>query len=235
MEIIFLPLKMMGEIFIPFPFLAIAPALLFAALFYAKKKPFLLVTSFFWAAYLAYESLMKFKILCSGECNIRVDLLLIYPILVIVTLLASYIARPSKIDDSAIAANELEPIHPKGFIVGLWIVAIYLVLSSGIKLFSSLFFFSAVVSASKPTIIFSMVLLILNISAGILLVFYKKLAFYILALAVTLHFSSFAYNYFTFLASAPGISLSKFIFPNVLLLAVLLFVFVLYIKRILWR
>ena len=31
---------------------------------------------------------MYARILCSGECNIRVDLLLIYPILLIVTLAA---------------------------------------------------------------------------------------------------------------------------------------------------
>jgi len=29
---------------------------------------------------------MKVRILCSGECNIRVDLLLIYPILILVSL-----------------------------------------------------------------------------------------------------------------------------------------------------
>jgi hypothetical protein len=32
--------------------------------------------------------LMYARILCSGECNIRVDLLLIYPILLIVTIAA---------------------------------------------------------------------------------------------------------------------------------------------------
>jgi hypothetical protein len=79
---------------------------LFAGLFYLRKKPFLLVTSFLWAAYLVYESLIKFKIICSGECNIRVDLFLIYPILLIATLVASYIARPSKIDDSSTVAKE---------------------------------------------------------------------------------------------------------------------------------
>jgi hypothetical protein len=34
-----------------------------------------------WAAYLVYEYLMYARVLCSGECNIRVDLLLIHPVL----------------------------------------------------------------------------------------------------------------------------------------------------------
>lgn len=34
-----------------------------------------------WAAYAVYESLVHARVLCSGECNIRVDLLLIYPVL----------------------------------------------------------------------------------------------------------------------------------------------------------
>lgn len=28
---------------------------------------------------------MKFRILCSGECNIRIDLLLLYPALIIIS------------------------------------------------------------------------------------------------------------------------------------------------------
>jgi hypothetical protein len=41
-----------------------------------------------WTAYLVYEYLMRWRILCSGECNIRVDLLLIYPVLGIMSLVA---------------------------------------------------------------------------------------------------------------------------------------------------
>jgi hypothetical protein len=36
-----------------------------------------------WLLYGVYEFGMKQRWLCSGECNIRVDLLLIYPVLVI--------------------------------------------------------------------------------------------------------------------------------------------------------
>jgi hypothetical protein len=34
-----------------------------------------------WALYAGYETGMQQRWLCSGECNIRVDLLLIYPAL----------------------------------------------------------------------------------------------------------------------------------------------------------
>lgn len=34
-----------------------------------------------WLAYAVYEWLMATRVLCSGECNIRVDLLLIAPLL----------------------------------------------------------------------------------------------------------------------------------------------------------
>ena len=35
-----------------------------------------------------YEALMKFRVLCSGECNVRVDLLVLYPSLLLVSLAA---------------------------------------------------------------------------------------------------------------------------------------------------
>ena len=44
------------------------------------RKAFL-VLAVMWVAYTAYEYLMYARVLCSGECNIRVDLLLIYPLL----------------------------------------------------------------------------------------------------------------------------------------------------------
>lgn len=39
-----------------------------------------------WMIYGVYEYLMALRILCSGECNIRVDLLLIYPVLLTITI-----------------------------------------------------------------------------------------------------------------------------------------------------
>ena len=43
------------------------------------------VVSLLWAGYAVYEYLMVARVLCSGECNIRVDLLGILPILLGVT------------------------------------------------------------------------------------------------------------------------------------------------------
>jgi hypothetical protein len=36
-----------------------------------------------WLLYAVYETGMQQRWLCSGECNIRVDLLLIYPLLIL--------------------------------------------------------------------------------------------------------------------------------------------------------
>lgn len=43
------------------------------------------VVSLMWSGYAVYEGLMADRVLCSGECNIRVDLLVIVPILLGVT------------------------------------------------------------------------------------------------------------------------------------------------------
>jgi hypothetical protein len=48
-----------------------------------------LLTALGWCVYAVYEYLMYRRVLCSGECNIRVDLLLIYPVLLGSTLWVS--------------------------------------------------------------------------------------------------------------------------------------------------
>ncbi|MRD47540.1 hypothetical protein [Caenimonas koreensis] len=40
-----------------------------------------LVVALLWLVYSVYEYLMYARVLCSGDCNIRIDLLLIYPAL----------------------------------------------------------------------------------------------------------------------------------------------------------
>ena len=52
------------------------------------RRPAALVAARAWLAYFPYEQAMKLRILCSGECNIRVDLLLFYPALLLVSVLA---------------------------------------------------------------------------------------------------------------------------------------------------
>lgn len=70
------------------PYLALVPAVCFSYIYYKTRGKMNLITAFLWAIYGAYEYLMYMRVLCSGECNIRVDLLAIAPILFFFTLLA---------------------------------------------------------------------------------------------------------------------------------------------------
>ena len=56
------------------------------------------VVALLWLAYGVYEQLMTMRVLCTGECNIRVDLLLLYPLLLVATLVALWRAlrRPPR-------------------------------------------------------------------------------------------------------------------------------------------
>lgn len=47
-----------------------------------------MIVGILWFIYGVYEYLMHARVLCSGECNIRVDLLLIYPVLFVMSLVA---------------------------------------------------------------------------------------------------------------------------------------------------
>ena len=69
-------------VLIEYPFLALAPAALFLALFWISKRRLIFMTASIWLAYMGYEYAMMFRLLCSGECNIRVELLVVYPALI---------------------------------------------------------------------------------------------------------------------------------------------------------
>jgi hypothetical protein len=60
--------------------------LLLVACFRLTRNRLVVITGVLWVLYGIYEYLMQIRVLCSGECNIRVDLLLIYPILLIYTI-----------------------------------------------------------------------------------------------------------------------------------------------------
>lgn len=75
-------------VFIGWPFLALVPASLFALMYFRRRRPMVLIAALAWLAYFPYEQAMKLRILCSGECNIRVDLLLLYPLLALLSLVA---------------------------------------------------------------------------------------------------------------------------------------------------
>jgi hypothetical protein len=70
------------------PLLVVSLGLLAIWCFTLSRKIIFSVAAVLWLLYGVYESMMYARILCSGECNIRVDLLLIYPILFIVTIAA---------------------------------------------------------------------------------------------------------------------------------------------------
>lgn len=70
------------------PWLALSVALFLGWLYILGHKKAVLMAAVLWFCYFPYEYGMKLRILCSGECNIRVDLLLIYPLLVLASLTA---------------------------------------------------------------------------------------------------------------------------------------------------
>jgi hypothetical protein len=74
-------LGLMG-ILIEHPWLALIPAAAFlACAAISKRRTVLLVVAVTWLLYFAYELAIKFRVLCSDECDIRVDLLVLYPLL----------------------------------------------------------------------------------------------------------------------------------------------------------
>jgi hypothetical protein len=74
--------------FIRWPLAALIPAALFFFIFHWRKTSFALIAAILWALYAVYESLMAARVLCSGECNIRIDLIALYPLLAVVSLIA---------------------------------------------------------------------------------------------------------------------------------------------------
>ena len=77
-------------LFIAYPWLALVVSAAFAALWWWRRAASAAAVGAAWLAYSAYEFLMRARVLCSGECNIRVDLLLIYPLLLAASLLAAW-------------------------------------------------------------------------------------------------------------------------------------------------
>jgi hypothetical protein len=77
-------LKMMA-IFTQYPWLAAVIGLLLVGLGRSRGRRTAIVVGVIWLLYSAYETAMRLRWLCTGECNIRVDLLLIYPLLLALT------------------------------------------------------------------------------------------------------------------------------------------------------
>jgi hypothetical protein len=79
------PLYRTMAVLIQQPLLAAVPGGLFLVLFAGSRKRLVLIAAAAWLLYVPYEYAMKLRILCSGECNIRVDLLILYPALLLLS------------------------------------------------------------------------------------------------------------------------------------------------------
>jgi hypothetical protein len=81
-------LSKLGEIFIPRPWMALIPVAAFAGLYLLSRSRTVLAAALAWLVYVAWELTIKLRWTCSGDCDIRVDLLLLYPVLLALSALA---------------------------------------------------------------------------------------------------------------------------------------------------
>jgi hypothetical protein len=79
---------LLASTLIAHPWLGLVVAGGFAACWWLDGNSFALGSAMGWAGYAGYEYLMLGRILCTGECNIRVDLLLVYPLLLLLSILS---------------------------------------------------------------------------------------------------------------------------------------------------
>ena len=73
-----------------FVFIAGAVALYFASEALRRPRPGVIVAAIVWLLYAAYEFLISNGTLCDANCNIRVDLILIWPLVWIASLFGIY-------------------------------------------------------------------------------------------------------------------------------------------------
>lgn len=86
-----------ATVFIAHPWAALLVAGGCAALWWLGHNKVALAAAIAWAGYAGYEYLMFGRILCTGDCNIRVDILLIYPLLVLISILAAALGIRSRV------------------------------------------------------------------------------------------------------------------------------------------
>lgn len=75
-------------IFVEQPWIAVIPAVVFFLLYYQFELNLVLAAAVLWVVYSLYELSIWMGILCDQDCNIRVDLLAIYPLLAMISGLA---------------------------------------------------------------------------------------------------------------------------------------------------
>lgn len=86
-------IRWMG-VFAGYPWLTLMPIALFFVLGMKARSRFVTVVAIVWLIYGSYELLMKLRVLCSGDCDIRTDLLFIYPVLMLASIAALVVAVP---------------------------------------------------------------------------------------------------------------------------------------------
>lgn len=74
------------DIFISNPWLALVVAAGLGLLVHWSGSKTAAVAALAWAGYGVYEYMMHARVLCTGECNIRVDLLALYPLLAVLVI-----------------------------------------------------------------------------------------------------------------------------------------------------
>ena len=81
-------------VFAGYPWLVLIPVVLFFFIGLAAKARFATATAILWLIYGLYEWMMYARILCGGDCNIRIDLVVIYPLLLLASLTALIVYGP---------------------------------------------------------------------------------------------------------------------------------------------
>ena len=77
------------RVFVDAPWLAVLPAVAFGLAARRRPRPLLRAAAGAWVVYGAYESAMALRVFGSGEGNIRIDLFLIYPFLLVLSVAAA--------------------------------------------------------------------------------------------------------------------------------------------------
>jgi hypothetical protein len=88
-------LTFLGTVFIPQPWLALVPGAVCLGLYGVSRRKLTAAAAIAWLLYAPYEYAMHRRWLCTGECNIRVDLLLLYPLLIVLSLAAAALTAHS--------------------------------------------------------------------------------------------------------------------------------------------
>ncbi|HKR58090.1 MAG TPA: hypothetical protein VJS64_00045 [Pyrinomonadaceae bacterium] len=129
--------------------------------------------------------------------------------------------------------------------VGLWIVGIYFIWTSGSTLLSYVLIHTGALvltpeqeqyrqSLSLFTVVSSYLLMGLNLTGGVLLLLRYRLAFYLLLGSAAINILFFGFNLISN-GIVPGVTVSQVVVPYIFLALILAFVFVLHRKGVLWR